>query len=77
MLTTIYPCQRPGRFYVLENGFKFDFPSFIASALKKYLEKMELNKSDINVGNWVLSLPIKERMEVNIQLTNDRIKKKY
>ena len=77
MLTSIHPCQNPGRFYVMENGFRFEFPSFIATALSRYLEKMEFNRGEINIGDWLLSLPMKERMEVNIQMTNDRLRKKY
>jgi len=77
MLTTIHPSANPGRFYVLENGFRFEFPKFIANALKGYLETMEFNSGEINIGDWLLSLPLKERMEVNIQLTNDRLRKKY
>jgi hypothetical protein len=59
-------------FYAVENGFRFDFPSSIANALTKYLEKKDVKEQNAIIGEWVLSLPFYERMKVNIQLTNDR-----
>jgi hypothetical protein len=58
-----------------KTGSDSNFPTFIATALRGYLETMEFNAGEINIGDWLLSLPLKERMEVNIQLTNDRLRK--
>ena len=59
-------------FFAVENGFRFDFPSSIANALMNYLDKNQLVKGNTLIGEWILSLPFKERMKVNIQLTSDR-----
>jgi hypothetical protein len=59
-------------FFALENGFRFDFPSSIARALTKYLERKNPKEDKTVIGNWVLSLPFNERMKVNIQLTPER-----
>ena len=73
-MLTIQPSQRPGRFFVMENGFRFEFPTFIANALKKFLENGQFNPAITTIGEWLMSLPFEERMTVNIQWTADRMK---
>ena len=72
MTTTIQQCINSEMFFAVENGFRFDFPSSIANALMKFMEKNQGEKGRTIIGEWILSLPFKERMKVNIQLTSDR-----
>ena len=72
MITNVLPCTNSEMFYAVENGFRFDFPSSIAEALTKYLERKVSAEHNSIIGEWVLSLPFYERMKVNIQLTADR-----
>jgi hypothetical protein len=72
MTTNVLPCTNSEMFYAVENGFRFDFPSSIAEALTKYLERKFSAEQKSIIGEWILSLPFNERMKVNIQLTADR-----
>ena len=72
MTSIVQPCTNSEMFFAIENGFRFDFPSPIARALAKFLEKKDANGNNTLIGEWVLSLPFNERMKVNIQLTPER-----
>lgn len=73
MTIAVQTCPSSGRSYVLDNGFRYDFPAPIAEELIRYLEGRNCEMQEFSMGEWVLSLPFGKRMKVNIQLTNSRI----
>ena len=70
MTIAIQPCHNSDRSYVLENGFKYDFPAPITQELIRYLEGRHCSTQEFSMGEWVLSLPLGKRMTVGIQLIN-------
>ena len=59
--------QQSGKYYVEENGFKFEMPNTLGTQLENFLSSQE-DQNNVSVGEWVLSLPFNERMRVRIQM---------
>jgi hypothetical protein len=54
------------RIYVVENGFRFEFPLSIGLQLKKYLDSV-MKKKNASIGEWILSLPPEDRLAISIK----------
>jgi len=75
MPTAVQPYPNSGLYYIVENGYKFDFPKPLALELKEFLVSQGKNRSNVCIGEWVLSLPTDERLTIGITFLSKTVEK--